>query len=158
VHELAFSRDSRLIAVRIHSIIEVWDTEAGDLLAFFCGSPDQYFQSITVSSDLKLVAAGDLNGGITFWSFMEQDKNDIVTSSHRDCVHSVAFSPDSKFLASASRDRTIKIWNTATLVCLKSLEGHRGDVNSVVFTPDGKLLISASDDMTIRVWGTELPT
>ncbi|KAK6592342.1 vegetative incompatibility protein HET-E-1 [Botrytis cinerea] len=67
-------------------------------------------------------------------------------------VRSVAFSADSKLLASASNDHTIKIWDAATGTLQQTLEGHSGEVRSVAFSADSKLLASASDDHTIKIW------
>ncbi|MGI2903573.1 AAA-like domain-containing protein, partial [Tolypothrix sp. VBCCA 56010] len=71
---------------------------------------------------------------------------------HQESVNSVVFSPDGKTLASASGDKTIKLWNLATGKEITSLTGHKESVNSVVFSPDGKTLASASNDKTIKLW------
>jgi WD40 repeat protein len=65
---------------------------------------------------------------------------------------SVAFSPDSKQLASASSDDTVRLWDSATGTALQTLEGHGDLVWSVAFSLDGKQLASASSDKTVRVW------
>ena len=71
---------------------------------------------------------------------------------HSDSVASVAFSPDSTRLASASYDRTVKIWDAGSGACLQTLEGHSDSVNSVAFSPDSTRLASASDDRTVKIW------
>ncbi len=61
--------------------------------------------------------------------------------SHVACF---AFSPDSKLLAAAGHDKTIKVWNAADAHELATLKGHTGDlVLDLAFSPDGKLLASA---------------
>src|SRR6266536_872884 len=71
---------------------------------------------------------------------------------HSSGVNSVAFSHDSKLLASASSDRTVKVWDAATGSLQQTLEGHSGEVYSVAFSHDSKLLASASSDRTVKVW------
>jgi hypothetical protein len=71
---------------------------------------------------------------------------------HGDWVRSVAVSPDGKWAASGSRDKTIKVWDIKTGVCRATLEGHTDRVLSVKITKDGKRIISASADRTVRVW------
>ena len=56
------------------------------------------------------------------------------------------------FLASGSRDKTIKIWDVSTGVCLVTLTGHDNWVRSLSWHPGGKYLLSASDDKSLRVW------
>ena len=46
-------------------------------------------------------------------------------------VRSVAWSPDSKKIASGSNDKTIKVWNAQTGQCASTLIGHSGYVTAV---------------------------
>ncbi|CEL03835.1 hypothetical protein ASPCAL04975 [Aspergillus calidoustus] len=71
---------------------------------------------------------------------------------HSDSILLVAFSPDSKELASSSSDNTIKLWDPTTGELRQNLEGHSDSVRSVAFSPDGKQLASGSNDKTIMVW------
>jgi hypothetical protein len=71
---------------------------------------------------------------------------------HSDWVRAVAFSPDGKYAISASRDKTLKVWNWQTGQEVRTLEGHSDWVRAVAFSPDGKYAISASFDFTLKVW------
>jgi WD40 repeat protein/DNA-directed RNA polymerase subunit RPC12/RpoP len=73
-------------------------------------------------------------------------------TGHKNWVRSVAVSPDGKWAASGSDDKTIKIWDLETGECRATLEGHTEYVHSVAITPDGKRILSGSSDHTIRVW------
>jgi len=74
---------------------------------------------------------------------------------HRGLVYSIAFSPDAKQLASASYDKTIKVWDMDTGRDIRTVTGHKGWVKSVVFTSDGDRLVSGGADCTVRVWDSE---
>jgi WD40 repeat protein len=77
---------------------------------------------------------------------------DKTLTGHSDCLDSVAYSPDGRYLASGSRDNTIKIWEVATGKQLRTLTGHSEIVFSVAYSPDGRYLASGSRDNTIKIW------
>ena len=66
-------------------------------------------------------------------------------------VNKVCYSRDGQFIASASSDRSIKIWTTSG-VLLQTLVGHTNWVTSVAFSPDGNLLVSGSRDNMLKIW------
>ncbi len=76
----------------------------------------------------------------------------IIFTGHHGAVNSVAFSPDLRTLASASQDRTIKLWAVDTRQLKATLQGHGDAVLAVAFSPDGKTLASAGADQTVRLW------
>ena len=79
-------------------------------------------------------------------------KSLATLEGHTEKVTSVAFAPDGKTLASASWDRTIRLWEVGSNQSLASLEEHRDDVLSVAFAPDGKTLASGGREGAIRLW------
>ena len=79
-----------------------------------------------------------------------QEKNTL--EGHTSSVYSVAFSSDGKTVASGSKDKTIKIWDSSTGKLIRTLTGHSQPVNSVAFSSDGKTVASGSDDKTIKIW------
>ncbi|CZR62822.1 related to WD40-repeat protein (notchless protein) [Phialocephala subalpina] len=84
------------------------------------------------------------------WNAVQQ-----TLEGHSSSVYSVAFSHDSKLLASASNDKTIKIWDTNTGSLQQTLKGHSDWFNnSIAFSHDSKLLALASNDKTIKIWDT----
>ncbi|EUC26918.1 hypothetical protein COCCADRAFT_31441, partial [Bipolaris zeicola 26-R-13] len=73
---------------------------------------------------------------------------------HSSYVTAVAFSPEGQFIASASGDNTVRLWEVATGTCRSTLEGHSNQIVAVAFSPDGQLVASISQDTTIRLWET----
>ncbi|MBK9705546.1 MAG: hypothetical protein IPO77_00665 [Acidobacteria bacterium] len=65
----------------------------------------------------------------------------------------MAYSPDSQRLATASWDKTVKVWQIATGQELFTFKGHTNLVSAVTFSPDGKLLASTGYD-NVRASGT----
>jgi WD40 repeat protein/serine/threonine protein kinase len=74
---------------------------------------------------------------------------------HTGGVQAVAVSRDGQRLASASLDKTVRVWDAQTGRQVQVLAGHTSAVHSVAFSPDGKRLASASLDRTVRLWDAE---
>lgn len=72
---------------------------------------------------------------------------------HGGSVNAVASSSSRKILASASSDRTVRLWDDVTGAHKRTLQGHRGYVLDIAFSPDGNKLASASSDCQVWVWG-----
>jgi WD40 repeat protein len=68
----------------------------------------------------------------------------VVPGGHLDMIWGAAASPDGRWFATASHDRTVKIWDAQTLQLARTLEGHGGMVWCVAFSPDSRQLASGS--------------
>jgi cytochrome c len=101
-----------------------------------------------VDGDLQATAGED--GKIAIWR-NGNPAPERTFEGHTAPIVSLAVSSDGKTIASASWDRTIRLWPLAGGET-RILEGHNQNVNGVVFTRDGKSLVSVSYDQTVRIW------
>jgi WD40 repeat protein len=89
-------------------------------------------------------------GSVELWSWPERELLGRL-EGHEDVAYDVAWLGRQQ-LATASADRTVRLWDTAACRCTATLRGHSGPVLALAVSPDGQLLCSGSHDQTIRVW------
>ncbi|MGI0491537.1 TIR domain-containing protein [Alkalinema pantanalense CENA528] len=70
---------------------------------------------------------------------------------HSDYVRQASFSPDGQTIATASDDRTVKLWRRDGTL-LKTFQNSRSYVWSVAFSPDGQTLATSGTDSTVKLW------
>jgi WD40 repeat protein len=75
-----------------------------------------------------------------------------IFEGHEAAVYDVALSPDGSMLATASFDKSVKLWSVATGAEIATLKGHTGKVLSVAFSADGRMLLTGSEDKTVKLW------
>ena len=93
----------------------------------------------------------DVRGFDWYYLWRHNYRETAALEGHGAPVRSLAFSPDSKTLATGSDDKTVKLWDVNTRQELATL-GHANSVNSVAFSPDSKTLATGRDDNTLKLW------
>ena len=83
---------------------------------------------------------------------MAASKEIRAFGDHSDSVNGVAFNPDGSRLATASSDKTIKTWETATGKLIATGKDHSDAVWGVAWSPDGKYLASCGADRSVKIW------
>lgn len=79
----------------------------------------------------------------------------VVNGGHTETVWGVAASADGRWIATASHDQSVKLWDAATRKLVRTLEGHRAMVWCVAFSPDSQFLASGSAEERsgcVKVW------
>lgn len=71
---------------------------------------------------------------------------------HQNLINDVKFSPDARWIASASFDKSIKLWNGKSGIFVATLRGHVQQVYQISWAADSRLLVSGSADSTLKVW------
>lgn len=125
-----------------------------DLYASHVGQAGMELERGNIGRTRELLAScpEDLRG--PEWHLLDnlQDQSRAVLLGHTLPVTSVKFSPDGSRIVSGSRDKTIRIWDTATARELLVVQGHTAHVLSVAYSPDGTRIASGSADRTARIW------
>ncbi len=80
------------------------------------------------------------------------DNQIMALTGHTEGVVSAVFAPDGALIATASLDKTARIWDARTGHPRLVLRGHTGRVLGVAFSPDGKRVATASSDHSARIW------
>jgi len=111
---------------------------------------DGTLSKLVYSSSENLLAAA-FSDGVSFFDARSHSRISRINTG-KGQVNDIAISPDGKFLASASANKTIELYETKTGSVIQTLEGHTDDIWSVAFSPDGRTLASASWDSTIKLW------
>jgi WD40 repeat protein len=76
-------------------------------------------------------------------------------TGHTHIVSALVISNDNKKLISASKDKTIKIWNLENGELVNTLKAHKDSVQTLALSPDGLIVASGSADKTIKLWHLE---
>jgi len=105
--------------------------------------------AVAILKDGRLATGGE-DARIAIWTPGEPAPA-LKFEGHTAPIVSLAISPDGSMLASASWDRTIRLWPLSGGTP-RVLEGHSQNVNGVAFSADGKHLVSAGYDATVRIW------
>jgi serine/threonine protein kinase len=113
--------------------------------------------ALAFSPDRNTLASAAMQGNVRLWDFMGKRPSEKVSfQATVNEIHSIAYSPDKKTLASGSGslDGTVWLWD---LMCpmprvKATLEGHEAPVEAIAFSPDALMLATGSCDKTILVW------
>lgn len=109
-------------------------------------------RAITVSPNGQLLAIGAKAGDIILYD-MNTAKELFRLPVKAPSV--LVFSPDSKTLATGSRDEKVRIWNVESHELIHELSGHHSWVETLAFSPDGKMLASGGQDNMVHLWSPE---
>jgi WD40 repeat protein len=105
---------------------------------------------VAISPDSRLVAKGGSDGKIAIWQ-MDRGQNILNLKAHAGHVVGLVFTADSQRLISSSFDRTIKIWDIQSQICLQTWQ-LLAPVYRIALSPDGRMLASSSNCGDVLLW------
>ncbi|KAJ3331951.1 Calpain-6 [Blyttiomyces sp. JEL0837] len=162
----------QLVSASRDKTLKIWEVETGYCVKTLHGHSD-WVRMAVASDDGRTLASCSSDQTVRVWDTATGESS-AELRGHEHVVECVAFAPrtaiasirelagmDSKtkeqpvpgqYLVSGSRDKTIKLWDSTTELCLFTFSGHENWVRGVAIHPNGKFLISVSDDKTMKIW------
>ncbi|KAK3694743.1 hypothetical protein B0T22DRAFT_453312 [Podospora appendiculata] len=149
--------------------LQLYDVASAALLESVNAHEGSAIWSLQVHPDGKSVVSGGADKTAKFWDFKIVQEQVLGTTRTTpklklvqarilkvaDDILSLRFSPDSKLLAVALLDSTVKVFFTDTLKLYLNLYGHKLPVLSMDISYDSKLIVTSSADKNIRIWGLD---
>ncbi|RKU06972.1 hypothetical protein C6501_18080 [Candidatus Poribacteria bacterium] len=147
IGSIAFSPDGRILASSSYSEIDLWDAATGKQKTTLMGEGS--FNQLMFSPNGQILATINISG-IKLWDINTKNFQDpelrCTITGYTPRVHSIAFSPDGKTLASGYERENIRLWDVSSGNVKQVFTGHpyQLSVQSVAFSPNGKTLASLS--------------
>jgi WD40 repeat protein len=156
-YSLALNRSGDILATSGHHSVMLWDVASGQMLAALEGY-DHLHSGIYVLFNPRgdLLATAAEGGVVRLWD-VKSLKPVARWQAHDAQIRTMAFSPDGRTLATASRDETVvKLWDVESKKRRATLT-HEGGIRSLAFSPDGRELASAckpkgSESSVVNIW------
>ncbi|KAI7795864.1 Lis1a [Triplophysa rosa] len=160
-HIVSASRDKTM---------KMWEVATGYCVKTFTGHRE-WVRMVRPNQDGTLLASCSNDQTVRVWVVATKECK-AELREHEHVVECISWAPESAhptiseatgsenkksgkpgpFLLSGSRDKTIKMWDISTGMCLMTLVGHDNWVRGVLFHPGGKFVVSCADDKTLRIW------
>lgn len=142
--------DRVIISGSSDSTVRVWDLNNGEMVNTLIHHCEAVLH-LRFAHGLMVTCSKDRS--IAVWDMVSPSEINLrrVLVGHRAAVNVVDF--DDKYIVSASGDRTIKVWSTATCEFVRTLNGHKRGIACLQYRD--RLVVSGSSDNSIRLWDIE---
>jgi WD40 repeat protein len=147
VQAAIFGPDGNTVFAVDYGSSRTFDVATGREMLTFHGG--RKYTCAAMSPSGRTMAAG--SGHISIWDSSAGVER-LYLKGHTGIVRSLAFSPNSSTLASASDDSTVRLWEMSSGREVLTLRGHTDSVRAVAFSPDGRIVATGSADGTAKLW------
>ncbi|KAJ1718011.1 Lissencephaly-1, partial [Coemansia biformis] len=180
VSAVSFLGSDKLVSASRDKTVKVWELSTGYCIRTLSGHT-AWVRGISVSPDARMICTASNDQSVRLWDPATGEcKGDM--RGHENVVEAAKFAPlaahaalrrlaglppaakpaangaadgaenPAQFIISGARDKTLRLWDSASSQLLHTFVGHDDWIRDFVFHPSGKTLISVSDDKTMRVW------
>ncbi len=149
---VAFAPDGKhLLTCSRDKTAKVWDLAAKESVLTFPEHQNSVY-GVAVKADSKAGFSVGADKQLRMWNAAGEGKQIKVLGAHGDDILKLAQHPKEPILATASADKTVKVWNSETGANTKTLTGLTDHVFAVAISPDAKQVAAGSYDGEVRVW------
>jgi WD40 repeat protein len=126
--------------------------EGGGLRTNWSENTGTAFWSVAFSPDGRQLVTGSRSGQMTLWGAETGRKINAVQRAARGEFLSARFTPNGRWILSASEDCTVQVFDVTTLARFETFRGHLGPIRCLAVSPDSKFVASGSTDKSIKLW------
>ena len=130
---------------------KVWDLSTKESVLTFPDHQNSVF-GVAVKADSKVGFSAGLDKQVRMWNAVGDGKQIKALGGHSDDILKLIAHPTLPIFVTASADKTVKVWDSATGTNTKTLPGLTDHVFAAAISPDGTLVAAGAYDGEVKVW------